>query len=155
VLLPFPRDAGFPWGTLKLIGHVSAVVGRQEALRRGASEGLYVTGDGEVTEGTTSNLFIVERGGLVTPPHESGVLGGVTRDLVLRLAHRLGLPAREAPLGVARVRRAAEVFVTASTVEVLPVVRLDGRRVGAGTPGPITCRLQDAYRAEVRRACRR
>jgi len=155
VLLPFPRDAAFPWGTLKLIGHVSAVVGRREALRRGASEGLYVRRDGEVTEGTTSNLFIVSGGVLVTPPRESGVLGGVTRDLVLRLARRLGLPAREAPLDVARVRGAAEVFVTASTIEVMPVVRLDGRRVGAARPGPLTRRLQDAYRAEVRRLCRR
>ena len=155
VLLPFPRDAAFPWGTLKLIGHVSAVVGRREALRRGASEGLYVTRDGEVTEGTTSNLFVVDGGVLVTPPRTSGVLGGVTRDLVLRLARRLGVPVREEPLGAARVKRAAEVFVTASTVEVLPVVRLDGRRVGAGTPGPVTRRLQDAYRRQVRRACGR
>jgi D-amino acid aminotransferase len=152
VLLPFPRDAAFPWGTMKLIGHVSAVVGRREALRRSASEGLYVTRDGEVTEGTTSNLFVVERGVLVTPPHQSGVLGGVTRHLVLRLARRLGLPVREEPLGAARVRRAAEVFVTASTIEVLPVVRLDGRRVGSGTPGAVTRRLQQAYRAHVQRA---
>jgi D-amino acid aminotransferase len=155
VLLPFPRDAAFPWGTLKLLGHVSAVVGRREAQRRGAAEGLYVTRDDEVTEGTTSNLFVVTGGMLVTPPRESGVLGGVTRDLTLRLARRLGVPVREAPLDVARVRGAAEVFVTASTIEVMPVVRLDGRRVGAGRPGPLTRRLQDAYRTEVRRLCRR
>jgi D-amino acid aminotransferase len=154
VLLPFPRDAAYPWGTMKLVGHVSAVIGRREALRRGAAEGLYVTRDGEVTEGTTSNLFAVVRGAVVTPPRESGVLGGVTRDLVLRLARRLGLPAREEPLAAARLRRAAEVFVTASTVEVLPVVRLDGRPVGSGTPGPVTRRLQSAYRAYVERACR-
>jgi len=152
VLLPFPRDAAFPWGTMKLVGHVSAVIGRRQALRRGAAEGLYVTRDGEVTEGTTSNLFVVSGGALLTPPRESGVLGGVTRDLVLRLARRLGLAVREEPIATARLRRAAEVFVTASTIEVLPVVRLDGRRVGAGTPGPVTRRLQDAYRAHVRRA---
>lgn len=152
VLLPFPRDAAFPWGTMKLVGHMSAVIGRRQALRRGAGEGLYVTRDGEVTEGTTSNLFVVERGVLLTPPRQSGVLGGVTRDLVLGLARRLGLAVREEPLRTARLRRAAEVFVTASTIEVLPVVRLDGRRVGSGTPGPVTRRLQEAYGAHVRRA---
>jgi len=155
VLLPFPRDAAFPWGTIKLIGHASAIVGRRHALRRGATEGLYVTGDGEVTEGTTSNFFAVERGTLLTPPRESGVLGGVTRDLVLRLARRLGIRAREERLSVARVRQAGELFLTASTIEVLPVVRLDGRRVAGGTPGPVTRRLQRAYADHVRRAMRR
>jgi D-amino acid aminotransferase len=154
ILLPFPRDAVFPWGTIKLIGHASAIVGRRHALRRGAAEGLYVTGDGEVTEGTTSNFFAVERGTLLTPPRESGVLGGVTRDLVLRLARRLGIPVREERLSVARVRRARELFVTASTIEVLPVVRLDGRRVADGTPGPVTRRLHEAYTDYVRRAMR-
>ena len=65
VLLPFPRDVAAPWAALKLLGHPSAVIGRTlAALRRGAREGLYVTADGEVTEGTTSNLFLVERGAL-------------------------------------------------------------------------------------------
>jgi branched-subunit amino acid aminotransferase/4-amino-4-deoxychorismate lyase len=155
VLLPFPRDAAFPWGTMKLVGHMSAIAGRRHAVARRASEGLYVTRDGEVTEGTTSNLFIVEGRMLLTPPHESGVLGGVTRDLVLRLARRAGLRVREERLSVSRVNRAAELFVTASTIEVLPVVRLDGRRVGSGAPGPVTRRLQDAYHAYVRRAGRR
>ena len=155
VLLPFPRDAAFPWGTMKLIGHASMIAGRRYAVRRGAAEGLYVTGDGEVTEGTTSNFFAVERGTLLTPPSASGVLGGVTRDVVLRLAHRLGVPVREERLSVARVRRARESFITASTIEVLPVVRLDGRRVGTGTPGPVTRQLQRAYADWVRRAMRR
>src|SRR5439155_20209196 len=79
VLLPFPRDAGPAWGGLKLIGHASAVVGRAVAARRGASEGLYVTADGEVTEATAANLFLVERRALVTPPPASGILPRVPR----------------------------------------------------------------------------
>jgi D-amino acid aminotransferase len=152
VLLPFPRDAAPPWGTMKLLGHLSAIVGRQTALRRGAAEGLYVTREGEVTEGTTSNLFVVERGRLLTSPLTSGVLSGVTRDLVLRLARRLGVGVREEPIRASQLARAAEMFVTASTIEVLPVVRLDGRAVGTGTPGPVTRSLQGAYRAHVQRA---
>lgn len=153
VRLPFPRDAAFPWGTMKLIGHMSAIVGRRHARARGAAEGLYVTAGGEITEATTSNVFLVERSTLVTPPLSSGVLGGVTRDLVLRLGRRLGLAVREEPIRSARLDRAGEIFVTASTIEVLPVVRLDGRRIGTGRPGEVTTRLQQAYRTHVIRTC--
>src|SRR5437773_2696920 len=91
VLLPFPRDAGAPWGGLKLVGHPSAVVGRVTASRRGAAEGLYVTAAAEVTEATSANVFLVERGALVTPPRDAGILPGVTRALVIALARRAGL----------------------------------------------------------------
>jgi D-amino acid aminotransferase len=155
VLLPFPRDVGPWWAGVKLIGHASAVVGKMYARARGAAEGLYVTPDGEVTEATTANLFVVERGVLLTPPTGGGVLGGVTRGLVLRAARRARLAVREERITVARLRRAAEVFVTASTIEVLPIVRLDGRRVGAGTPGPLTRRLQAAYAELVAATLRR
>jgi branched-subunit amino acid aminotransferase/4-amino-4-deoxychorismate lyase len=104
-----------------------------------------------VTEATTANLFAVIAGTIVTPPADGGVLGGVTRDLVLRLARRAGVPVREDLLPVARVRAARELFVTASTIEVLPIVRLESRRVADGRPGSITRRLQAAYRAAVER----
>jgi D-alanine transaminase len=149
VLLPFPRDVAAPWAGRKLLGHPSAVLGRMLALRRGAREGLYVTADGEVTEGTASNLFLVEGGTVVTPPATGSVLGGVTRDLVLRLARRAALPVREESIPVVRLRRATEVFITASTVEILPVVRLDGLGIGPARPGPVTTALQRQYRAAV------
>jgi D-amino acid aminotransferase len=151
VLLPFARDAGPGWGAVKLVGHASAVVGKMLAVRRHAFEALYVTPEGHVTEGTTSNVFAVERGALVTPPADGTILRGVTRDLVLRVARRAGVVTREAPLTVARLRHAAEIAVTASTIEILPVTRLDGRRLGDGRPGPVTRALQAAYRAEVAR----
>ncbi len=154
-LLPFPRGAAAPWGGLKLVGNASAVAGRRLVERRRAAEGLYVTARDEVTEGTSSNVFVVERGAVVTPPTDGSILGGVTRDLVLRLARRLGVAVREEAISVARVRRATEVFVTASTIEVMPVVRIDANVVGAGTPGAVTRRLHDAYRAHVVRALRR
>jgi D-amino acid aminotransferase len=154
-LLPFARDAGPGWGALKLVGHASAVLGKQLAQRRRAFEGLYVTPDRDVTEGTTSNVFAVVQGTLVTPPTDGTILGGVTRDRVLAAARRLGVRVREAPLDVDRVRSAEEFFVTASTIEVVPVVRIDGRRVGDGEPGEITRALQHAYRAAVARELRR
>jgi len=152
VRLPFPRDASATWGGLKLLGHASAVAGRMLATSRRADEGLYVTGAGEVTEGTTSNVFAVVRGALVTPPLDAGILAGVTRAMVLALARRAGLRVREAPLAAARLTHADEIFLTASTVEILPVVRLDGRRVGDGRPGPVTRALQARYAAAVARA---
>jgi D-amino acid aminotransferase len=153
--LPFARDAGPGWGALKLVGHASAIVGKRIAARRHAFEGLYVTANGLVTEGTTSNVFIVERGMLLTPPADGTILRGVTRDLVLAIARGVGLRTRETSLTADRVHRADEIFLTASTIEVLPVSRVDGRRVGAGRPGPVTRALQDGYRARVARALRR
>lgn len=155
VLLPFSRNAGVHWARYKLLGHASAVQGRQLAARRGAAEGIYVGADGEATEGTTSNLFAVRRGVLCTPPLASGILGGVTRDFVLRLARRAGIPTREVRLVARELAQADEVFVTASTIEVLPVVRVGRRRVGAGVPGSIARALQERYRATAQRACRR
>ena len=154
-LLPFARTAGAGWSAYKLTGNAGAVAGRRLADRRGAAEGLYVNAAGEVTEGTTSNLFVVERGTLVTPPVTGGILPGVTRTLVIRVARAAGIPVREETIPVARLRRAAEVFVTASTIEVLPVVRIDGRRVGAGRPGPATVRLGERYAAAVARVLAR
>jgi len=154
ILLPFPRDAAPPWGALKLVGHASAVAGRLLATRRRADEALYVTPAGEVTEGTTSNLFLVERGALVTPPVSAGILPGVTRALVLVLARRAGVALREERVPAARLRRAAEVFLTSSTAEIVPVVRLDGRPVAGGQPGELTRLLQTRYAAHVRRALR-
>lgn len=152
VRLPFPRDASAFWGSLKLLGHASAVAGRMVAAARGADEGLYVTAAGEVTEGTTSNVFAVVRGVLLTPPLDAGILPGVTRAMVLALARRARLRVREAPLPARGLTSADELFLTASTVEILPVVRLDGRRVGDGRPGPVTRALQARYAAAVARA---
>jgi branched-subunit amino acid aminotransferase/4-amino-4-deoxychorismate lyase len=148
-LLPFGRDAGPGWGELKLVGHASAVLGKMLARKRRAFEGLYVTPDGRVTEGATANLFVVERGSLVTPPADGSILRGVTRDLVLDLAKRAGIPTREAPVDVARLLRADEVFITASTIEILPVVRIDARRIATARPGALTRTLLARYRAVV------
>jgi branched-subunit amino acid aminotransferase/4-amino-4-deoxychorismate lyase len=149
VLLPFPRDASATWGGLKLLGHASAVAGRMLAARRRADEGLYVTPTGDVTEGTTSNVFAVFGRSLVTPPLGAGILAGVTRAMVLALARHSRLRVQEAPLRARALARADEVFLTASTVEILPVVRLDGVRIGPGTPGPVTRELQARYRARI------
>src|SRR5207244_5314549 len=97
----------------------------------------------------------VARAAPVPPPLATGVRPGMTRALVIALARRAGLRVREERITVARLRRAREIFLTASTIEVLPVVRLDGRAVGGGRPGPATLRLQSAYAGHVAAALRR
>ena len=155
IVLPFPRETAPPWGGLKLIGHPSAALGRLLAARRGAVEGLYVNSAGEVTEATSANVFIRERDAVVTPPLSAGILPGVTRTLVLDLARRARLTPREEVIPLARLRRAREVFLTASTTEILPVVRLGDQRVGDGQPGAITRLLQAGYARHVVGALRR
>lgn len=151
VLLPYPRVAQAPWGGLKLVGQVSSVMGKRDAARRRAAEGLFVTARGHVTEGATSNVFAVFGRTLVTPPADGQILDGVTRLTVLALARRAGLVVREVPLTVARLRRATEVFITASTIEVQAVIALDGAPVGTGVPGAVTRTLLEAYRLHVAR----
>jgi branched-subunit amino acid aminotransferase/4-amino-4-deoxychorismate lyase len=149
VLLPFARDASPWWGGLKTVGHPSAVLGRLAAARRRAFEGLYVTPEGMVTEATSANLFVVERDAVVTPPRTAGVLPGVTRAVVMALARRAGLRVEQDDIPVRRLRRAREVFLTGSTIEVLPIVMLDDRPVRDGRPGPVARLLQERYAARV------
>jgi D-alanine transaminase len=125
------------------------VMAQQAAKEAGAHEALFVR-DGVAIEGSHSNLFAVRRDGrLVTYPACNYILEGVTRNEVLRLAGALGVPVELAALPVAELRAAAEVFVTGTTTEVLPVTTVDGRPVGDGLPGPVTRRLREAYLARL------
>jgi branched-chain amino acid aminotransferase len=121
----------------------------QAALRRGAFEALMRNYRGELAECSQSNVFLVCDGVLCTPPLEGGLLGGVTRAFVLDLARRLTLPVRKAPLYDGDLARASEVFLTSTTKEIIPVVRVDDRTIGSGTPGRLTRALLDAYRAHT------
>jgi len=90
-------------------------------------------------------------GTLVTYPTCNYILAGITRDRILALAARLGVPIREGAIPVDRLHDVDELFLTGTTTEVMPVVRVDGRPVGSGKPGVVTRRLMEAYRAEIGR----
>jgi branched-chain amino acid aminotransferase len=134
----------------KTLHYMPAVLGKMIARRRGAWEAVYLGADDTVLEGTTSNVFAVERGRLITPPLR-GILPGVTRHTVTTLAKRAGVPVVERRLTRRELLRADEVLLTASTIEVLPVIRVEGARIADGKPGPVTRTLQDRYRAHVLR----
>jgi branched-chain amino acid aminotransferase len=118
----------------------------QEAVRRGAFEGVMRNYRGELAECTTSNLFVVRHGEALTPPLDAGLLAGITREFVFEVAQQLGIPVRETVLKDADLLGADEAFLTSTTRELLPIVRVDDRPIGAGVPGPLTRRLLEAYR---------
>ena len=121
----------------------------QEALRRGGQEALMLNQAGQLAECSQSNVFLVRRGEVVTPPLSAGLLPGITRQYVLEIAADLDLPAREAELDLKDLDAADEVFLTGTTREVTPVVTVDGRAVGDGKPGPITARLLAEFRKRI------
>ena len=93
---------------------------------------------GEVAECTGDNIFLVRHGRLLTPPLDAGILEGITRDAVIELARQAGIEVRETPLTKHDVYIADECFLTGTAAEVVPVVKVDSRTIGDGTPGPIT-----------------
>jgi branched-chain amino acid aminotransferase len=119
------------------------------AQRAGADDALLLGAHGELLEGATSSLFLVQGGELFTPPLALGILPGITRDRVFSVARQLGLPLREKLLFVHDAYRAEELFLTSSVRQVVGLVALDGRDVGTGRPGPVTRRVAAAYGAEV------
>jgi len=133
---------------IKSVSLLANVLANQQAKDAGAFEALFVR-DGVVIEGSHSNLMAVFDGTIVTYPACNYILRGITRDRVLELAAELGIPAVEGPIFADRLFEADEVFLTGTTTEVMPVVRVDGRPIGNGKPGPITKRLYEAYRAGV------
>lgn len=144
-----------PWSReipqVKAVSYLAASMARREARTQGADEALLTDQRGMVLEGSYSNVFAVIRGVLVTPPVDAGILPGVTRAVTLTVAGHEGLPVEERPLSVTELVEADEAFLTASTREIVPLVRVAGRIVGMGRPGPVTAALHEGYRGEVRR----
>lgn len=134
---------------LKTGNYLQSVLAVREARAAGAHEALLRDGVGRITEGSSSNVFAVLRGRLVTPPVDAGLLRGITRESLLQLARSDGLGADEVPLWPADLQRASELFLSSSIRGVLPVTKLDGARVGDGVPGPVTRRVMALYDAST------
>jgi branched-chain amino acid aminotransferase len=122
----------------------------QEAVRRGAFEGVMRNYRGELAECTTANLFVVKQGVALTPPIDAGLLAGITREFVFEVGAAAGIPVREAVLKDADLIDADEAFLTSTTREILPIVRVDDRAIASGQPGPITGALLTAFRSRAR-----
>lgn len=136
----------WPRVDIKSIALLPNVLAKQQAKGAGAREAWYVDADGFVTEGASTNAWIVTTGGvIVTRPAESGILRGVTRAGVVDMARDLQLRIEERPFTVAEAKAAREAFITAATTIVTPVVAIDGEPVGDGAPGPVARDLRRRF----------
>jgi len=134
----------------KIGNYLVSVLAMRRARAAGAGEALIVDGRGAVVEGATSNVFFVAEAALVTPPEADGILPGITRAVVLDVARARSMPVTFRSPRLEELPAFDEVFVTSSIRELVAVVRIDGRPVGAGTPGEMYRRVLEGFRALVR-----
>ena len=133
---------------IKSVALLAQVLGKQQAAEAGAFEAWQVDDEGRVTEGCSSNAWIVtQEGRLVTRDASTMILNGITRQSILRLAAADGLDFEERPFTVEEARQAREAFLTSATTYVMPVTRIDGRPVADGKPGSLSRKLRASYRA--------
>ena len=130
---------------IKSLNYLNNILAKIEGLKAGCVEALMLNIKGEVAECTGDNIFIVRDGVLYTPSYDAGILGGITRDAVIDLARESGRNVVECPLTRHDIYVADECFLTGTAAEVVPVVKIDNRAIGTGTPGPITRDLKERF----------
>ncbi|MGB6118847.1 MAG: D-amino-acid transaminase [Mesorhizobium sp.] len=131
---------------IKSVGLLPNVLARQKAKEAGAQEAWFIDPDGTVKEGAATNAWIVTKdGALVTRPAESGILKGITRTTVMKIAEKLGLKVEERAFSLDEAYGAREAFITAATTLVMPVVTIDGRQIANGHPGSVATSLRSAF----------
>jgi branched-chain amino acid aminotransferase len=129
--------------------YLNSVMAKQEAVATGYDEAVLLNMDGNISEGSGENLFLVRDGVVVTPPTSSGILDGITRASVITLLTDEGVGVREATLTRGDLYAADELFFTGTAAEVTPIREVDDRSIGSGEPGPITRRAQDLFAQAV------
>jgi D-alanine transaminase len=139
-------DNRWPRVDIKSVSLLPNVLAKQAAREQGAYEAWYFDGGGFVTEGASSNAWIVTGDGrVVTRSAESGILAGITRAVLMDVLAALQIKLEERPFSVAEARQAAEAFVTSASQIIMPVVAIDGQTIGKGTPGVISRRLREEF----------
>jgi len=135
---------------IKSLNYLNNILAKIEGIQAGCVEALMLNHKGEVAECTGDNIFLVSRGQLLTPPIDAGILEGITRDVVIELAKKENITVRQIPLTKHDVYIADECFLTGSAAEVVPVVKVDSRKIGDGKPGATTRRLMSLFREATR-----
>ncbi len=135
---------------IKSLNYLNNVLVKIEANQAGVLEAIMLNSQGFVTEGSGDNVFICRENKLLTPPPHMGILRGITRDVVMEIARSEGLEVEETPFTRHELYVAEECFLTGTAAEVIPVIEVDGRKVGNGTPGAITGKLIKKFREYAR-----
>ncbi|MFE8699748.1 branched-chain-amino-acid transaminase [Cytobacillus sp. FJAT-54145] len=135
---------------VKSLNYLNNILVRIEANLAGVSEALMLNDQGYVAEGSADNVFIVKNGEILTPPGYVGALEGITRNVIMEIAHKLGFPMKEEVFTRHDVYVADEVFLTGTAAEVIAVVKVDGRKIGDGKPGSYTNKLLEEFRKVVK-----
>ncbi|UCB42613.1 MAG: aminotransferase class IV [Dehalococcoidales bacterium] len=144
------RNSQSPLAAMKSLSYLESMLVRQEARAAGVDEAICLNGEGMLAEASTSNIFLVGDGALKTPSVSSGGLPGVTRETVLEIAGKLGITTMEDDITFKELIQAEEAFLTNSVIEIMPLVEIDGKPIGSGTPGEITRKLMAGYKEMVR-----
>lgn len=132
--------------SIKSLNYLNNILAKIEAIHAGTIEAIMLNSAGYIAECTGDNLFIVRRGRIETPPVSDGALIGITRNVIIELAGKLGLPAAETHLTRYDLMTADECFITGTAAEIVPVAKVDCRPIGTGRPGTITLKLIAAFR---------
>lgn len=133
-------------GEIKSLNYLNNILAKMETTQAGVPEGIMLTADGYVAECTGDNLFLVDGNCLITPPDSIGNLPGITRGAVMDVAREAGMCVTEKLFRLREVYTAPEVFLTGTAAEIVPVVEVDGRRIGTGKPGKGTLQLLERFR---------
>jgi D-alanine transaminase len=135
--------------SLNLLGNILA---KQRAAENGCYEAIQSRGQ-EVTEGSSSNVFMVKNGVVITHASDQLILKGITKDVILNVCAKNGIPVEERTFTLEELKEADEVFLSSTTSEVMPVIGIDEYQVNTGAPGPITRKLQALFEAEIAHQC--
>ena len=138
---------------IKSLNYLNNILAKIESIQAGAGEALMLNKDGYVAECAGDNIFIFKDNILRTPPSSAGILVGITRNVVMKLAAEMGVQVREELMTRYDLYIAEECFLTGTAAEIIPVVKIDGRTIGTGKPGKITLDLLKSYRDLTRNGC--
>jgi branched-chain amino acid aminotransferase len=130
---------------IKSLNYLNNILAKMEAVQAGCLEAVMLNHKGELAECSGDNIYLVRRGIVRTPPLSAGILGGITREAIIELAKAADITVQEVALTRHDLYSADECFLSGTAAEVVPVVKCDGRIIGNGKPGPITCQIRERF----------